>query len=342
MSKSPLQRAKEIFDIPTMAQKLGWDWKPGKSCRVPWRADRSNSGSVFAGGMLFKDFADGKVYDAPGLLAKVCDLNASDAAREFMRLAGVDARAPLPPIKTRMRPQVHADDATREKPRLPLLVPPKKHELQAIAQARGLSIEGLHLALNRGLLFACDHHDTRCWALCDQSRWLAQLRRIDGAKFTRADGGQFKAWTAKGSRANWPLGIIEASALPRIIVCEGGPDCLAVHHFAVALNAPDVAAVAMLGASCGIATDALPYFAGRRVRIVPQCDAPREDGTAPGIEGASHWQDSIIQAGASRVDVFDLSGLTLPDGTPAKDLNDAATLPRATWEREGLTTLFDF
>jgi hypothetical protein len=169
------------------------------------------------------------------------------------------------------------------------------------------------------------------------------VRRLDGKPFTRKDGSTFKAWTLPKCRAGWPLGIGEAAELSNSVIfaiCEGGPDMLAVLHLALAFGCADrVAPVTMLGASTRIVPDALPLFAGKRVRIFPHADAAHDDGKAPGLEAAARWQDQLNAAGAD-VDVFDLADIPGADGVLCKDLNDLARVPVASLD-DDVAALFE-
>lgn len=327
-----LELAKERLTIPDLAALRGWQWEPGRSCRVPYRADKSPSGSVYADGRLMFDHATGETLDAPGLLARVEGLSPADACRICIELA-------------RIRPEECDDDRHRArmpaqrppeapsplpaKPELPALHLPREGHLRAIARTRGFDLAALELAVSRGLLWVCQWRGLACWAVTDAARWLCQVRRLDGKPFTRKDGTTFKAWTLPGCRAGWPLGIGEAQGFSFVALCEGGPDMMAVLHLAMALGCADrVAPVAMLGASTRIVPDALPHFAGKRLRVYAHADAAHEDGKAPGLEAAARWQDQLTAAGAE-VDVFDLADICGPDGVLCKDLNDLARVPVA-------------
>lgn len=327
-----LDLAKERLTIPDLAALRGWQWEPGRSCRVPYRADKSPSGSVYADGLLMFDHATGETLDAPAILAKVEGLSPQDACRLFIELARIgpdecrdDHRASFAPRRAPETPP-----PLPAKPELPALHAPRDGHLRAIARIRGLDLAPLEMAVSRGLLWVCQWRGLACWAVTDAARWLCQVRRLDGRPFTRKhDGSTFKAWTLPKCCGKWPLGIGEARNFPLIAICEGGPDMLAVLHLAHALGCADrVAPVAMLGAAQRIVADALPLFAGRRVRIFPHADAAHEDGTAPGLEAAARWQDQLTAAGAD-VDVFDLAGIPGADGVLCKDLNDLARVPVA-------------
>lgn len=342
--RSPLVLAKERLTIPELAERRGWNWKAGKSCRVPWREDRAPSGSVLPGGLLFHDFASGETFDGPALLAKVEGMDMATAARVFMELAGVRpgggwAVAPMP-----RREVPRAPEPPHRTVALPRLAPMTRDELLALARVRGLHAGALVEAAGRGLLRGCRWRGFPAWALVDETGWICQVRRLDGLPFPRRDDGPgVKAWTLPGSRAGWPLGAPEACGRTRVALVEGGPDLLAALHLArVAGVLAAVGVCAMLGAGCRIVPDALSLFRGKRVRLFPHADAPRADGSAPGMEGAARWQDALTEAGAM-VDAFDLSGLTGADGRPIKDLNDVAReWPRLAAEDEELAACMTF
>lgn len=324
---TPLELAKERIDIPRLAELRRWDWNPGKSCPVPYRSDRNDSGSVFAEGTLFKDHATGEPpLDAPGLLSRMEGLSISEACKFFIELAGVkpgELRTPAPP-PARVKSARRAE--RREKPQLPFLAKPSRDDLARIAELRGLSIEGVTLASRRGFLFITTVHGRRCWALTDSTHWLCQLRAIDGLPFEKRDGGTFKARTCRGSWGAWPLGCVEAKPFASVALVEGGGDFLAAWHF-IALEAAGTvcAPVGMLGAGHRIPAPALPYFKGKRVRIFAHIDAPNEKGERPGYEAAAKWEAQLAEAGATAT-TFDLTGLLQCDGSPVADLNDLARI----------------
>ena len=334
---TPLDLAKERLDIPRLAELRGWDWKPGKSSRVPYRPDRSESGSVFADGRLFCDQASGQTMDAPALLARVEGLSNSDACKLFIELAGVtsaDAARDLRPQIPLKAILTDRADAQRAKPVLPFLAQPSREDIERIAALRGLGIEGVKLAARRGFLHVTTFNGRRCWALTDASRWLCQLRAIDGKPFVKGDGGTFKARTCRGSWGAWPLGCVEAGSFASVALVEGGGDFLAAWHFIAAEGAgANCAPVGMLGAGHRIPAAALPHFAGKRVRIFAQIDPPQENGERPGYEAAAKWEAQLAEAGATAT-TFDLSGLTQRDGSPVADLNDLARISAEDFEAD--------
>ena len=348
---SPLELAKEALSIPDLAAKRGWEWTPGRSCKVPYRADRSESGSVMNEGKLFHDFASGETMDGPGLLAKVENLDARTACKLFIELAGIRSGewsssnprpAYVPPAKV---------EAPHEKPILPPLAPLSEKERRALAALRGLSVDAVEMAHKQGLLWGLWWRNQRAWAMTDRERWNCQWRRLDGGKWEREDNeSKFKSWGVKQKgnnrpRPGWPVGILEAAGVPNLALVEGGPDMLAAFHFIHAAGMVGrVAPVLMFGVS-RIDEIALPFFAGRRVRLFCHADKPSLDhGTKrPGLEAAARWQPQLLSVRCV-VDSYDFTELTRADGEPVTDLCDLANLCDSDREaeRENLDSLMIF
>jgi hypothetical protein len=325
-----LESAKVALRIPELARRRGWKWESGKLCPVPYRPDRHPSGSVFADGKLFRDFASGQTLDAPALLARVEHLPNEAACKLFIELAG-PGTCSIPPSKCYVAP-------ARTKPRLPRLDPPTRADLQQIAAVRNVSLWSVRVAAHRGFLFVTKFNGLPCWALTDESRWLCQLRRMDGEPFARHDGNSYKAWTVAGSYGAWPIGCVEASRrFDNIALVEGGGDFLAALHFLLAEGRiRDVGPVAMLGGGSRIAPEALPFFQEKSMRIFAHADQPR-------IEAAARWQQQLTEADAARVHCFDLSDLLTSGGRLAKDLNDLTSLDADEFESDRqLSSLMNF
>jgi hypothetical protein len=309
---TPLDLAKGHLTITDLWRLRNWRGKPGRSCRVPSREDLEPSGSVFANGRLFHDFASGETFDAPGLLARVEGLAAPDACRLFIELAN---GAPMP---ARHKPQVPRQQNQRGRIELPPVDFPTRTDLQKLATLRCMSIEACEAAAERKHLFFVIWNRARCWLITDCTRQSAQLRRLDGKKFRRADGETVKALTIRRSCANWPIGASDIENAERVILCEGGGDFLAAYHFAVVEETLDAAQpVVMLGGQ-RIAPEALARLAGKRVRIFPHLDSA-------GSAAALRWE---TQLRAAKIDAhcFDLAGLIRDDDAPVKDLNDVTRI----------------
>ena len=223
-----------------------------------------------------------------------------------------------PQSAPRWRPLCPPSPAIK-RPALPVLRPGTGQEIAALAELRGLAREGVALASAKGLLRFGEFRGEAAWFVLDASGQVAQARRLDGERWPRPAGEPFKAWTLAGSQAKWAVGIGEAARFPIVALCEGGPDLLAACAFIVAESRErDVAPVAMLGGKIPIHPDALPRFAGKRVRIFPHLDET-------GANAANRWADQLAGAGAD-VDAFSLAGLRRADGEPVKDLCDLAAI----------------
>jgi hypothetical protein len=298
-----LAEAKRRLPLPLLMAQLGHGDRAKKSARCPFPAhqDSSASFSVFPGSdgeprwKCFAGCGEPSQGDAIDFLARARNLSNADACREFKRLAGI-AETLAPASRRIAIPALHVGTDA---------------ELAALSTLRQINDAGLRLASARGLLRFGRWRDRAAWFMTDETGLNAQVRRLDGQLWPQG----CKALTLPGARAAWPLGAGQAASFPVVLFCEGGPDLLAAYHFiAVEQRADDAAAVAMLGASLSVPTDALPHFAGRRVRFFTHSDAA-------GRASVTRWARQLAQAGA-RVDALALDGLRRADGSPAKDLND--------------------
>jgi len=194
-------------------------------------------------------------------------------------------------------------------------------DLKGLAELRCLAREALEIASTAGVLRFATLKGCRAWIVTDRTRYVAEARRIDGQPWEDINA---KAWTLpRGSegRKRWPLGIVEAQSFRAIALVEGAPDFLAAFHWIWVESRPDVAPVAILGASMSIHPVALRLFQGKRVRIFPHYDAERFNG----FDAARRWETQLQSVGAV-VDCFDCSGLTKSDGGTVSDLNDLCLL----------------
>ena len=93
----------------------------------------------------------------------------------------------------------------------PRIISPTRAELQKLAALRYVSIEACEAAAERKHLFFAIWNGARCWLITDWTRHSAQLRRLDGEEFRRADGETVKALTMRGSCASWPIGAADVT-----------------------------------------------------------------------------------------------------------------------------------
>ena len=207
----------------------------------------------------------------------------------------------------------------------PRLMVPEVAVLERIRDVRGISVEGLELAVERGILRSGYHEDRPCWFVSDERRIAAQARRIDGQRFRTADGP--KGLSLEGTVGGWPIGAAAIKPEHRsILFCEGGPDLLAAHVYIQAEGRQDsAAAVAMLGASTAIAGEALEVFRGRRVRFVVHADDA-------GKASLSLWSKQLHGIAAG-MDSISFGSLRRGDGKPCSDLNDTLLVSADTFEK---------
>jgi hypothetical protein len=167
-------------------------------------------------------------------------------------------------------------------------------------------------------------HGFPSWILTDREAPGWESRRIDGLNYPAVSDLGVRKSHARGKVKSWPVGICPpkltdqecAEHLPKILLCEGGPDFLAGCCIAEAIREIDVLPVTMLGKSSNIAEAALPFFAGRRVVIAGHGDASdRVQAWASQIEPSSRsvtvslcpeGQDlnDLIKAGCSPADLY--------------------------------------
>ena len=311
---SPLQAAKERLSIPALWQLLNLPGKPGKSCRSPFREDRSESFSVFEDGRRWKDFSTGEGGDVADFLAAASGSSPEEGAKRLIQMAGT-----LPPERTNEPRKTvcshDAADSERERKRAtwPSFDCITDEELETIAALRGLSPEGVRFAAWDGILYCADSREGRAWIITDRTGRNAQARRMDGKPWERIGA---KARTLPGAAASWPIGLpVLAPEFSCVALCEGGPDLLAAYCAARWLGLQDIVVPAsMLGASNRIPDDALRHFTGKRVRIFAHDDEP-------GQAAAARWAEQIAGTGAE-VDGYSFAGLMQADGSPVADLND--------------------
>lgn len=314
-----LSEAKARLRIPDLWARLELPGQPKTSCQSPFREDRHASFSVAADGLLFHDFATGESGDAVDFLQIATGLSRKTACRKFIEMAGGGIleweRAPL---RAPVRP-------ARPRPTFPDFEHGSQADFARLARLRNLSIEGLRIADERGLLWFATLHGFRAWIITDGERVNAQARRLDGGRWEHLEGA--KTWTLPGSWASWPIGITEARPSRKLAFTEGGGDFLAAFHFAHCENRErEVAAVAMLGASLRIHAQVLPLFSGKQVRLFPHPDEA-------GQQAAERWTRQLEAAGA-QVDAFSFRGLRRTNGEPVADLNDLSSICPDDFEAE--------
>ena len=188
-TESPLQAAKDRLTIHELWAMLRLPGKPGRSCRSPFREDRHASFSIYDGGQRWKDHATGVGGDAVDFLALALNLSNEDACRKLIELAGV---CPFPSERASLGNFVRSHDAeeeekARKRKKWPSFQQPSADEIEAISELRGLSVEGVSLAADRGVLFCAGTPEGRAWIITDSRRKNAQARRLNGQPWAHID-----------------------------------------------------------------------------------------------------------------------------------------------------------
>ncbi len=195
--------------------------------------------------------------------------------------------------------------------------PGTAHDLYALARLRSISVQGVELAHNRGVLVFGQWHGLRVYGLTDQSGRALEIRRLDGELFEACGDLQpRKSHAVRGSNKRWPVGILESQDVPNVALVEGIPDLIACHDAILREHSDqrNCAPVAMLCANAAIDEEALPYFRGKFIRIFFHNDA-----NGAGWKGAVKWQRQLVKAGAYLCDFFRFDSIT---SVPIKDFND--------------------
>jgi hypothetical protein len=285
-------------------KRVGCEWRCGNL-----RGEQGKSLSINLHTGVWEDFATGqKGSNLLELWIQVTGKSFPDALREAAEFCG--HRIAEPARKD--------DDAARKRARWPAYAMGSRRELLSVSRLRGIALEGIELASERGLLRFAEWREQACWIVTDGSRVNAQARRLDGKPFV-VEGTSRKAITLPGSRACVPLGLLEAREFPAVAIVEGGPDLLAAHGCIWAEDRSDVAIVAMMGASHRPGPEIWAKLAGKKVRIYCHADDA-------GMTAARAWGEAIFRAGAAKIDGFRFDGLRKTDGSPVEDLNDLAAL----------------
>lgn len=299
-----IDELKQQLDIRDLWRALGCAGEPGKSCRAPHRPDSNPSFSVHSEGTRWKDFGSGEGGDALDFIALIRGTDTKGAitwAREYL---GEHREA------TPARPS----EARAVKP-WPELRPGSDADFARLSQSRGIAVDALRLAAERGFLHFGEIWRREFWALSDERRQLVELRRLDGLPWPAFGNLSERKSHCIGSGKAWPLGIMEALGRWKLALLEGGPDFLAAHELLIREKKTQIAGVmAMLGGASRIAPEAAAMMKGREVWLYPHADTA-------GDGAAERWARALIEAGA-RVKRFDLSGIKLRDGSAGKDIND--------------------
>jgi hypothetical protein len=329
--RSELDSAKERLRIPELWRILNLPGEPvtrdGVKFCSPLRPDTHPSCSLYRSGQRMKDWSADKDYSAVDFLGEALGLRNGEAIRKFIEIANGHqvATDPPPVIRSEKRPP------ESRQPDLSRLRRATRAEIQQIADSRNIDLRAVELAQDLGTLRVGEVSGYLSWVLLDASGLCAEGRRLNRKPYPaittgKAQLSERKAHTLRGSRKDWPVGIVLAGeyrkSVESILMVEGGPDYLAALHFAFLQQKKGILPVAILGRGQGLRglhPDALEHFRDRRVRIVPHDDP---DGGA--YQSALRWAKQLRDIGAE-VDFFHLRNLQTSTDK-VKDLNDCCEI----------------
>jgi hypothetical protein len=280
--------------------------------------------------------------DLIGLVARLEDLDPDKDFRRIAELAasevGVTIAESTGPRLTRAERDANAErrrlldeqkrredelaalDRAAKRAAWPVLVESPERGVANVARLRGIPLAGVRAAHDWGHLRFGTWKGEPCWILRDHRGLAAEARRMDGKRFF-GEGGP-KALALEGSEKKHALigEHLLGTAPDPVILAEGGPDFLCACFLAWrSMEFPGATWIPLgfLGANAEFSEDQLDLLVERTVRVFVHDDDA-------GRDAAHRWRDALESVGANvqLIHVGDLAA-TLPDGSPARDLNDA-------------------
>jgi hypothetical protein len=220
----------------------------------------------------------------------------------------------------------------------PELQPGTLSDFRQLARLRDVNADSLRVMGEREILRFATFDGERAWVAVDPSLKNAQARLLSGERWRGIDCTSRSPRSDSGAVHGWPIGITASASFGAIALVEGVPDFISVlHHAGCDGLESRVAPVMLPGAGVRIVEDALPMFAGKRVRIFVH------DDTDAGAAAFAAWCGQLLSAGAI-VDGFTFDGLFQSDGRPVKDLNDLCRIHADSWEthRDAIESCMSF
>jgi hypothetical protein len=308
--------------LPNLLQLVGLGEYAKSRWVSPFSADKRVPWGLFQyqARWMYKDGGTGELGDEIGLLARINKLNPHDDFGAVLKIyqdivngkgngkgksKGAKAKAPVTSSTT----------TAKTKPNATGFGPGTYEQIEKLAQLRGISVEELLFAQERGVLVFGSPWGFEVYAVRDQSGRLIEARCLNGNNFGASGDLPVRPSQAlSGSQMDWPLGILEAKECDCIALVAGSVEFLTLHQYVVQEKAQDrVAPVAMLSSARLICPDALEHFKGKHVRIYPSQDKA-------GIEARDKWGNQLHAAGARKIEFFNFSVFQSIDGHAVKDL----------------------
>ena len=311
---------REKCPLPNLLQLVGLGEYAKSRCSSPFSPEKRVPWGLFQyqGRWMYKDCGTGELGDEIGLLAKIHKLDPHDDFGAVLKIYQdiVNGKGKGKSRASRSKgPAVSFSPTPKTRPNASGFGPGTYEQIEKLAQLRGISVEGLLFAQERGVLVFGSPWGFEVYAVRDQSGRLIETRALNGNNF--AASGDLPVRTGhifSGSQMEWPLGILEAKECDCIALVAGSVEFLTLHQYVVRENAQDrVAPVAMLSSARLICPDALEHFKGKHVRIYPSQDKT-------GIEARDKWGNQLHAAGARKIEFFNFSAFQSIDGHAVKDL----------------------
>jgi P4 family phage/plasmid primase-like protien len=276
----------------------------------PFRADNSPSFSVTLnpdGTICGKDWSSGESFNDFGLIAQVKGISKGEKKellKAYHELAGVDWEDGGRVFKNKKAPPKQAPKEV-EKPKVQQTVQVGEIKNQGMEKQKPEQAGG-----TKNLVRAYDYTD-------EEGRVLHQTLRYEPKTFRQrrvampGEAGDAEGWVYKltGGRLV-PFHLARMASAPGAVVLmvEGEKDAETVQGL---LDGVDVAGVVVttLPMGCGKWRDEYAkYFKGRQVIVLADFDAPREDGSAAGFDGALKVCE-VLRDVAGRVGLLELPQL---------------------------------
>ena len=301
------------LDVDRVWASLGLKGVPARSCFCPFHEDRNASFSVYPSPIdqrsMWKCHSGCGGGDLLDLWVKATGLTKSDALRE-LRKASL-GRVASPPLKPKVgmpdechKPYDRSDFGEAK-------------DIAALSKLRGIPVDALNLAIERGILRFGKRGDGRTWLSRDFEGWAVSVRPLKEARWKNEQ----KVELERHSRGDHMIGRSHIPEAELVFVCEGGPDLLAAHAVILRLEAEGmasrelVAAVAMLSAGATPSRSSCEAMKCKDVVIWAHSDLQ-------GLNAAKSWS-GLFQPFARAVHT--IQGADLVPGM--KDLNDVIRDP---------------
>jgi hypothetical protein len=297
----------------------------------PFRADRNPSWGVYQnskGDFRWKDLGTGDGGDEISFLARLLNIDEHENFRHLVATLSVIATELNINIDVEVSGEVQPEvKQPRVLPDRSQFKPGTSDQIQQLASLRGISVNALNWAQQRGVLIFGNWFGQEVCGVTDKAGELVEIRRLDGEDYPAYENLQArKSHAIKHSDKSWPIGIHEAQAYPCIALVEGLPDFLAAHDFILREQAAGggqsgitCAPVGILSANVKISEDALPLFRGKIVRVFSH-------GDEAGLKAASRWIGQLEAIGAQHISLFPLGLVGKLTAGEIKDLNDMLRL----------------